>query len=334
MTASDLDNRLNEILGENPVEAQEEAPAETSQQVEVENNEEGVETAEPQEEAQEENGGDLPPELEEELKNIDPELREAILQASPELRENQIKVFKKMRAGIDRKHTELGEAKKLAETTKELFKQYGLDERKGLDQVKNLIEFERKLKENPKAVIKSLQDMFKITQDEPSGSQEEIDLDSLTENERILYNKIKKAEEEAKQAKQEAENFKKLSEKEQQDLILREINSFKSAVNDDGSLKNPYFEDLLPEMERLSAIYPNDNVEKLYNKAIKLNDDVYNKLVEEQRKKDNILLTKKQEEALMKAKSINSQSLKHKSSTIGQTKSLDDILGAILDQAA
>lgn len=332
--ASDLEGKYNEILGET-VEAVE-APVETSAQEEVENKEEGVvaeDTAESKQET-EEKEGNIPSDLEEELKNIDPELREAILSAPVELRESQIKAFKKMRVSIDRKHTELGESKKLAETAKELFKQYGLDERKGFDQIRNLVEFEKRLKDNPKATIKHLQEMFKVTEEVSGSQEEEIDIDSLTDNERILYNKIKKAEDEAKLAKQEAESFKKLSEREQQELILKEINSFKSAINDDGSIKNPYFDDLLPEMERLSAIYPNDNVEKLYNKALKLNDEIYNKISEDKRRKENGLLTKRQEEALLKAKSINSQSLKHKSSSSSQVKSLDDVLLDILTAAA
>lgn len=326
MMASDLESKFNEILGET-VEV--EAPAEPQEQQEVENKDEGVDSAESNK-AQAE--GDSPSDLEEELKNIDPDLKEAILNSPPELRESQIKAFKKMRASIDRKHTELGEAKKLAETTKELFKQYGLDEKNGFNQIKNLVEFEKKLKDNPREVVKSLQKMFKI--EEESGSEEQdIDLDSLTDNERILYNKIKKAEDEAKLAKQEAENFKKLTEREQQDLIVKEINNFKSATDESGRLINLYFDDLIPEMERLSSIYPNDNIEKLYNKALRLNDEVYQK-VEEEKRKANGFLTKKQEEALLKAKTINSQSLKHKSSSSNQAKSLDDVLMDILDKAA
>ena len=336
--ASELDNKLNEILGET-VEVVAETPVETSKQEEVkENKEAGVDdTAEPKKETEnaEAKEGETPSdsELEEELKNIDPELREAILNAPAELRESQIKVFKKMRAGIDRKHTEFGEAKKFAETAKELFKQYGLDERKGLDQIKNLVEFEKKLKENPKATIKHLQELFKVTEEVSGSENEDIDLDSLTDNERILYNKIIKAENEAKSAKQEAESFKRLGEREQQDLYLKELVSFKDAVNDDGSLKNPFFDDLLPEMERLSATYPNEKVDKLYERALKHYDEIYNKISEDKRKKVNGLLTKRQEEALLKAKSINSQSLKHKSSSSSQAKSLDDVLLDILDAA-
>jgi len=333
--ASDLENKFNEILGETVEVA--ETPVETPvAETEVENKEEGVVTAESNEETQEEEAkeGDTPSDsdLEDELKGIAPELVDAILKTPSELRSIQIEVLKKMRASIDRKHTEFGQEKKIAETTRELFKQYGLDETKGFDQIKNLVEFEKNLKSNPKETIKNLQKLFKV--EEESGSQEqEIDIDSLTDNERILYNKIERAEKEAKLAKQESENFRKLGEKEQQDLILKEINSFKSAVSDDGFLKNPYFDDLLPEMERLSAIYPNDNVEKLYNKALKLNDEIFNKVSEDERKR-NGFLTKRQEEALLKAKSINSQSLKHKSSSSNQVKTLDDTLLDILANAA
>jgi len=331
--ASELENKLNTILGNNAEEITE-APVETTKHEVEENKDEGVETAESEveepnkDETEEQDSSDS--NLEEELRNIDPELRDAILSASPELRESQIKVFKKMRASIDRKHTELGEAKKIAETTKEFFKQYGIDEKKGFDQIKNLIEFEKQLKSSPQETINSLKSLFKL-EDKQSGSEEEIDLDSLTDNERIIYNKLIKAEEEAKIAKREVENFKKLSEREQNDLILKEINHFRSATNEDGSLKNPYFDELLPEMERLSEAYPNYNVDKLYQTAIKLNDDIAVKIEEDKRKREGFFLTKKQEEALLKAKSINSQSLKHKSSSSNNHKSLDDILLNILD---
>lgn len=335
--ASELDNELNEILGVTVEVA--ETPAENLvAETEVKNTEEGASAAESKETTQVEAEEGVEPSYseEEELKNVPEDLKEAILKTPSELRAIQLDVLKKMRATEDRKLTALGESKKLAETTKELFKQYGLDERKGFDQIKNLVEFEKKLKENPKAVIKNLQEIFKVS-DESAGqknNEEEIDLDSLTDNERFLYNKVKKAEDEARLAKQEAENFKKIRKREQQEIILKEINSFESAVNDDGSLKNPYFDDLLPEMERLSEIYPNDNVEKLYNKALKLNDKIFEKILEDKRKKESGLLTKRQEEALLKAKSINSQSLKHKSSSSSQAKSLDDVLLDILDAAA
>lgn len=334
--ASDLENKYNEILGIK-AEVKEEVPVEATKQEVAENKEEGVETAESENEKLETKvkEGETPSEdLEEELKNIDPELKEAILKASPELRESQIKVFRKMRASIDRKHTEFGEARKLAETTKDFFKQYGLDEKRGLEQVKNLIELERQLKANPKETIKTLKTLFKVEEDVKSGSEEEIDLDSFTENERILFNQIKKAEEEAKLARQEAEKFKRLSEQDQQDLVLKEINQFKAAVYEDGSLKNPYFDDLLPEMERLSTLYPKDNVEKLYSKAVKLNDEIAAKIEKDRREKEGKFLSKKQEEALLKAKSINSQSLKHKSSSATQARSLDDILADILADAS
>lgn len=331
--ASDLEQKMSEILDSSKESDNIPQEKEPAVEAEVENKEEGVkDTAESKEETQSSNTeGETPSDdLEEELKNIDPELKEAILNAAPELRESQIKVFKKMRASIDRKHTELGETKKLAETTKELFKQYGLDERRGFDQIRNLIEFEKNLKKNPKEVVKSLQELFKIK--EESGSGQDIDLDSLTENERILYNKIIKAEEEAKAAKQEAENFKKLSQKEQDETILNEINSFREAVDENGDPKNPFFDDLLPEMEKLSTLYPKDNVEKLYHKAIKLNDEIASK-IEEKKRKSNNLLTKRQEEALLKAKSINSQSLKSKTSSVSKLKSLDERLYDILATA-
>jgi len=337
--ASNLDNELMEILAGEPEEVKKDLPkeqqveeqAEATENSEVEGVEEAAETS--SEDSQDKEEGDkIPSELEEELKNIDPEVREAILNASPELRESQIKAFKKMRATVDRKLTEIGQEKKIAETTRQLFKEYNLDENRGFDQIKSLVEFEKKLKQDPKSVIKSLGEMFQI-ESEVAGSEDNIDIESLTDNERILYNKIKKTEDEAKKAREEANNIKRLNESKEEERIFQEIIAVKDAVNEDGSLKNPYFDEVLPDMERLHNLYPNLNTQQLYNKAVRLNDVVYEKSIEEKKNKQLSLTLLEKEEALKKAKNINSQSLKHSSSSLSPPKSIDDVLGDIIDKS-
>jgi hypothetical protein len=337
--ASDLDNTLAGILGEAPAieVATEVAVEEVKQNSEVEGVESAAETS--QEETEEVEGKN-PSIYEEEIKNLDPEMREAIrsieedadisAEKKDSLIKSQISAAKKQRANFDRKHTELGEAKKLAETTKELFKEYGLDEKRGFGQIKNLIEFEKRLKSDPKAAIKGLKDMFKIDEEE-AGSTEEMDLDYATDNERILFNKIKKAEEEAKKAKEEAFNIKRVSEDREKEEALKEILAFKDKVSDDGSLINPYFDDLLPEMEKLWQLYPNDKIDKLYSKALRLNDELYQKSLEDVEEKVKLRVSIEKQSALAKAKSINSQSFKSKSTSGNVQKSIDDILGDILD---
>lgn len=342
MALEDLDNKLGEILTDStPVEEVKEIKEEASESVdeqdviensEVEGVEEAAETSKEEAQKEDEGGDNIPPELEDELKNIDPDVRESILNADPKLRDSYIKSFKKMRASVDRKLTEFGKEKKIAETTKDLFKKYNLDEVKGFDQLKNLVEFEKKLKQDPKSVIKSLQDMFKV-EDVKSGSEKEIDIEEFTDNELTLHKQIKKIEEEANKAKEEFNNIKRVNENREQELLVKEIISVRDATLEDGSLKNPYFEELIPDMENLSGLYPNLSTQQLYNKALRVNDDIYEKSIADRTKKDLSEKFLEKEEAIKKAKNINSQSLKHKSSSVGPDLDLDDILGNILDKS-
>lgn len=339
--ASDLDNQLTAILDKaepwDPATA--EKPAETRAEAQQDNEKEGVDNAaansieEESPKANEEGSEEAPSdEWDEEFKNLDPEVRDALLKADAETRKAQANAFKKMRANFDRKQTELGQEKKLAETTKQLFQKHGLDPALGLSQIEKLIHFERELEKDPKKVINLLKQKFNLHDEKVSGSNDELDESLLTDEERILYNKQKNIEKTLESVVEENRRLKEEREREDIQKYQQELINFRDAKNEDGSLKNPYFDDLLDDMAALEKIFPKDTPEKLYNKALRMNDELYSKSLEDAKSKERNRIESEKKKALDKAKSINGQSLKTSPKSIAPL-SLDDQLMAILERA-
>ena len=328
----DLEQQFEQILAE---AAQKEAikPAEPAAEVKQDNKIEGVNNAAEvslQENNSDDKEGDKVPsdEFEEELNNIDPEVRDALSKVDAEVKKAQLNAFRKMRASFDRKQTELGQEKKLAENTKQVFSKYGLDPNSGLSQIEKLIHFEKELEKDPKRVVNLLKQKFNL-QDERSGS-EELDESLLTDEVRLLYKQQKDIKTTLESLVEENRKLKENQEKKEIEAARAEIEKFKNAKNDDGSLKALYFDDLIGEISRLTALYPNDNIEALYNKALRLNDEIYQKSLDNAKLKERERILSEKEKALNKAKSINSQSIKSSPQAMAQP-SLDDTLLAILE---
>jgi len=328
---SNLDEELTAILDKaapwDP--AKEEQPAEVKENSEEEGVETAAESSNEADESKDQEGQTPSDEFEEELKNIDPELREALSKVDSEVKRAQLNAFKKMRSNFDKKQTEFGEEKKLAETTKQLFQKHGLDPVNGLSQLEKLIHFEKELEKDPKRVLGLLKQKFNL-QDERSGS-DELDESLLTDEEKLLYKQQKDIKKTVESLVEENRRLKESQENREIEAARAEITKFKEAKNDDGSLKNPYFDDLVDDIGRLTSLYPNDNIEALYNKALRLNDDVYSKSLETAKESERKRILSEKEKALSKAKSINSQSIKSSPKSALQP-SLDDELLAILSK--
>ena len=275
-------------------------------------------------------GEDFPSDLEEEFKNLDPEVREALSKADAETRKAQANAFKKMRASFDRKQTELGQKKKIAEQAEQVFQEIGIDPINGLSQVKNLLNFERELERNPKKVIDLLKTRYSV-KDEVAGSNENnLDESLLTDEERVIYKQQQDIKKTLESLVEENRKLKEQKESEEVEKARREIINLKAAKNEDGSPMNPYFDELASEIGKLANLYPSATLQDLYSKALRLNDDLYKKSIEEVALRERKRIEK--EEAAKKAKNLNSQTLK--SSTRSTSKpSLDDELSNIYDRA-
>lgn len=321
ITEQEIADIINDIKGavEEPKEEikEEVAEAQTEEKeiIETEGVEKAAEVSTEEKEAESTPEGQEPSAGEDEdFKNLDPELREALSKADAATKKAQINAFNKMRANFDRKQTEFGQKKKFAETVEQTFTKYGLDVNNGLKEVENLIQFQRELKRNPKAAIEDLKAIFNVKDEIRAGSPEEsIDEEALsyaTEVEKLLYKQIQEANKKSQALEQELKKVSKKTELEEEQKHLNEILQVKNAKNEDGTPKNIYFDELLPEIEKLSYIYPNYSTQQLYDRALRLNDDIYTKSIQEAAEKERLKLAREREEALKKAKLTNSQSMK------------------------
>lgn len=333
--SNDLDNQLTAILDKaepwNPAQEEKPVEAEVKQNSEEEGVDNAAESSQEADKSEDTEGQTPSDEFEEELKNIDPELREALSKVDAEVKRAQLNAFKKMRSNFDKKQTEFGQEKKLAETAKQLFQKHGLDPVNGISQIEKLIHFEKELEKDPKRVVALLKQKFNLQEEHRSGS-EELDESLLTDEEKLLYQKQKNIEKTVETLVEENRRLKELQERKEIEAARAEIERFKTSKNDDGSLKNPYFDDLIDEIGRLTSLYPNDNIESLYNKALRLNDEIYQKSLEDAKLKERTRILSEKERALSKAKSINSQSIKSSPKSMAQP-TLDETLLAILERA-
>lgn len=340
ITEQEIADIINDIKGvaEESKEEIAETPVEEKEITEIEGVEQAAEVSTEEKEAESKPEGQEPSESEDEdFKNLDPELREALSKADAATKKAQINAFNKMRANFDRKQTEFGQKKKFAETVEQTFTKYGLDVNNGLKEVENLIQFQRELKRNPKAAIEDLKTIFNVKDEIRAGSPEEsideeaFDSNNATDIERLLYKQIQEANKKSQALEQELKKVSKKTELEEEQKYLNEILQVKNAKNQDGQPKNIYFDELLPEIEKLSYIYPNYSTQQLYDKALRLNDDIYNKSIQEVAEKERLKLAREREEALKKAKLTNSQSMKSSVDSRKNT-SLEDIYDQILSK--
>jgi len=334
MASEDLEQEFDKILAaaepQAPKEEKPDIEAEAKQEQEEEGVDNAAESSNEEVESKEEEGQTPSDDLDEDFKNLDPELRDILSKADAETRAAQANAFRKMRATVDKKLTELGQEKKIAETSRQLFSKYGLDTNSGFSQLEKLIQFEKELEKDPTRIINALKTKFNYAEKQ-SGS-DELDEDSLTQEEKVIYKKQKDIEKTVESLVEENRRLKENSERKEIETIQAEIISFKEQKDADGSLKNPYFDDLIGDIERLSGIYPDDKINKLYDRALRMNDEVYNKSLEDVKSKERARIEAEKQAAIKKAKGINNQSLKF--SKAPQEKSLDDVLYEILDNAS
>lgn len=271
-------------------------------------------------------GDQVPSEIEEELKNVDPELKEFLIKADPDTRKAHLTAFNKMRAGFDKKQTEFGNQKKIAEAAQNLLTKYGLNPEAGFSKIEKLIQFEEELKNNPKEVISFLQSNFVQNGGNPGS---DIDIEQLSQEEKYLLDRIKNIESSNQKLVRENRDLQELRSKQERDHAYNELVKFREAKNEEGNLSHPYFDEVIPDIEKLIPVYPNYSLAQIYSLAIRTNDRIFEKSLNDIREKERKQLEKEQK--THKANSINSQTLKS-SSDSSQKKSLDDILMDIINK--
>jgi hypothetical protein len=205
--------------------------------------------------------------------------------------ESVIELHKNTIKSMQRKSRELSEHKKIAESLNDVFERHGKAKVKNkISTIEGLLKFESVAEKTPKVAIRKLMRALKIDPEEFLND--------------FVYNgdKLKQTDLQAEinGLKNELKSYKNKSANKE---VQKEIEAFKNTKDSKGNLKYPHFDELETEMVNLLKVSPNLTLEQLYKKAFRLNDDLYNKSLEEEKAKV------KEKLKLEKAKKISKQNI-------------------------
>jgi len=239
-----------------------------------------------------------------------------------ELRDKLINAGKLQRADLDRKRLDLGESNKLVSTLDEAVKANGLNYNRQQygDIIKNFMGFDALFAKDPRQALETL------------AKQANIDLNSLN-NKAVQSDDedYRLPEEIARDEKLEAlekklNQYENQQQQQSQVSVQQEINDFANTKDSEGNLKYPHFDRVRANM----GLFFNDNnsdmtMDLAYNKAIRLDDELFNQSQRSLLAKDG----QKRKIEIEKAKKLKKQSI-HSSNikTANKTprKALEDIV--------
>jgi hypothetical protein len=291
---------------EKPEDSEKTREKNVPESAEAEEGEESQEEADPSEDQEE----GTPEVLDEEIKipkNMPKPLRDILekIENKKAVKE-QIDVFKTMEASMQRKSQATSKERKFAERVLETFNNNGFGGIKDkIKYISNYIGFDRLMEKDPEKGISSLMRAYKINPSEFAEKLLETDNSSESDKQHNLQ---------LQAIKNEILNLKNSRVKEETLKIQEEIETFKNTKLDNGNLKHPYYADLEPEMIRLAKYDPTLSVSDLYDKAAKLNDDIYKKILEDEKNEAVKKNEEKRKAKLKKSKSISKQNIKSRPS--------------------
>lgn len=312
-----LENSVNEFYKEEPKEEKQEITEEVQEEIEeVKESETKDETVDETTEAEEsiDEIADEEKNIEEKEINIADSLRGVfsndyidLLESIEDvkLRNDLIDAGKKQRADLDRKRLELGESKKLVETLDGAIKDNGLNynRQQYADLVKNFINFDALFARDPKQALEALAKQANL--DLNTLGNKSVQEDDNFDDDYLTPEEIKNAKELAA-LKEEINQLKNQRQQEEQISAQQELINFASEVDSDGNLKYPHFEKVRATMGMFfNSSNPEMTLEKAYQKAVRLDDDLFSQTKEEILRKAEL----KRKAEIEKAKKLKKQSI-------------------------
>jgi hypothetical protein len=313
-TGVTLEDAVSDFFEE--IDKQEESQSEAKEESKTENKEsidkteteteteEDVEELDEEIEEEEDSSIGESEKLERELQGFVSEYRELVNSIEdPELKMKAIEAGKKQRASIDRKLSEIGEQKKL-----------------NREALENYSKMDRMFNENPKGLIELLATQANIKIEDlvkPAQREYNNDEDDYRTPEEI------KRDQELEDIKSELKSLKDQKREQEQLTVQQEIIEFQEAKDEKGNLKHPHFERVKANMGILIT-QPNMTMEKAYEKAILLDDELMAEREREILKKAEL----KRKEKIEKAKKLKKQSI-----SSSKIKSITTNPDSLLEQA-
>ena len=238
--------------------------------------------------------------------NMPKELQEALSGFDEEAKKQHTEVFKKMQGSFTKKNQDFAVEKKFAESINKAFESNGLnvDPAKKQTLISNYIAFDNLLESNPKDAVKRMMDYAGLKPEDlganptPTDSSED---EFLTDTELKTKQTIDALTEKVNQLT----NHTTTSKKEAQSKI---VNDFINATDDAGEKLHPHFEAVKADMMDLSDVNPKLTIDQLYTKAVRMDDALYEKTIERERKSALSGSDAKRKAEVEKAKKLNRQS--------------------------
>jgi hypothetical protein len=300
-----LEDAISALYDENPDENQEENQQESSESSDLEaesepDNEKNDSDNVSEDDSTDEDGEDGEVTFPEHMPK---ELQEALKPLGEAAKKAGVDVFQKMQTSFSKKNQEFAEQKRFAEDITIALDSRGYTSASQQESaIANYIKFDDLVSADPKAAITKLMNHANLKPEDFGVGGD----DHLTEDEILTNNKIDALEQKIKSLELTTSQ----SRKEKQVQI---VNDFREKRDSSGELENPHFDLVKEDMMSLADANPNLTIEQLYNKAVRMNDELYEKTLASREKKIAEKIEAKRKSEVQKAKKQNRQSSKPES---------------------
>ena len=226
-------------------------------------------------------------------------------------------------AAFTRKTTDLAEQRRQIESLqgvlapyKQQMQAHGISE---AEYVSRLMTYDNALRQNPKLALQNLAQHYGIRLSGDSG----VDYVEETPSDP----QILQLQQQLNQTQAHIQTMQQSQVMAQQQQLVDQVESFSTAKDAKGNLKHPHFEKLRERMGRLVNAGETTDLEEAYGKALRLDNDLYNEAITNERNAVSKKADDRRKAAVQKAKKIQ-PTRGHGALPGGSVKSsdLDDIL--------
>ena len=203
-------------------------------------------------------------------------------------------------AAFTRKTTDLAEQRRQVESLqgvlapyKQQMQAHGISE---AEYVSRLMTYDNALRQNPKLALQNLAQHYGIKLSGDSG----VDyVEETPSNPQILQ-----LQQQLNQTQAHIQTMQQSQVMAQQQQLVDQVESFSTAKDAKGNLKHPHFEKLRERMGRLVNAGETTDLEEAYGKALRLDNDLYNEAITNERNAVSKKADDRRKAAVQKAKKI------------------------------
>ena len=219
------------------------------------------------------------------------------------------------RTQLEQERAELGQRAQVADQFNQLAQQYGdvFQGRNPLEVVGQYLYYGKQLSSNPQETLQQLAKEYGVDLNQVAQDQPYID-----EHTQMLQSQLS-------QMQQQIQNQEAQRQQEQANRVLEQARAFEFETDAEGKPLHPHVADVANEMLGLMQAGYAQDFKTAYDKAIRMNDDVWSKIQSEQGKKQE----QQRKEQAQKAKAAATAQPKPGKSSVTAPKGVEDIDDAL-----